>query len=408
MFDLDRWAEIWASIRSNKLRTLLSGVTVSLALFVFITLFGLSKGLQNGFEIEFFPPNVKAIEVYSGQTTKPYNGKKSGRVITLDDRDFRLLQDSLKEEAKIILPNLTKSTVARNFSEYGSYSILGTTPQQKTVSDHKMIKGRFIDNYDGSDLEKNIVIGRLVEKDLFKNESAVGKSLQLGNTLYKVVGVFSDEDGDDEERKIYLPLQTMQVIYGTQDIDDFTLIPNDDMSLDQISALATKAKNILKKAHDVSPEDSRGINAADPKEGLETTNSFFLIFTIIVFIIGIGSLVAGVVSIGNMMVFSVKERTKEIGIRKALGAKPGNIIGLILQESLLITFIFGFIGIASAMFVVSLIKDSLHKYLIYNPTVEPNQIFIAAFILFVSGLLAGFLPARKAAKIKPIDALNNN
>lgn len=406
MFDIDRWAEIWASIRSNKLRTFLSGLTIALALFVFITLFGLSKGLQNGFEREFFPPNVKALFISAGKTSMPFKGKKSDRTVQLKMEDYLLIKNDYADRADIILPNLTKGVTARNFSEYGSYSMTGTIPRQMQFSENEIIKGRYLDDVDGERLEKNVVIGRLVEKDLFKTGSAVGQHIQLGSTMFKVVGVFSDEDGDDEERIIYIPLETMNVIYGTDFIQRITIVPKEHLTLAEISEMADEIKKQLKAKHNVHPDDMSGINVFDPRESLETTDMFFGIFTILVFIIGVGSLVAGIVSIGNMMVFSVKERTKEIGIRKALGAKPSNIIGLILQESILVTFIFGFIGILIAVLLTNTIQDSLQDYLIYDPRVEVSRIVMATLILFFSGMLAGFIPARRASKIKPIEALN--
>lgn len=406
MFDIDRWSEIWASIKANKLRTFLSGVTIALALFVFITLFGLSKGLQNGFEREFFPPNVKAVFISAWKTSLPFKGKKSDREIQLKLDDYNLVKDSFTEQAELVIPELTRSVTARNFSEYGTYNLIGTTPAQEIYRDSEMLKGRYIDDIDSENLEKNVVIGELVEKDLFKNTSAVGKSIQLGATMFKIVGVYSDEDGDDEERIIFMPLRTMQIIYGTDQIDRMTVIPKETISLAKISEMAQGIEAKLKVKHDVHPDDNGGINVFDPKESLETTNMFFMVFTIIVFIIGIGSLVAGIVSIGNMMVFSVKERTKEIGIRKALGAKPSNIVGLIMQEAVIITFLFGFIGIVIAVFLTNSIKDGLEEYLIYDPKVEPSRIMMAAMVLFFSGILAGFIPARRASKIKPIEALN--
>ena len=406
MFDVDRWREIWASIRSNKLRTLLSGLTIALALFVFITLFGLSKGLQNGFEQEFFPPNVKAVFISAWRTSMPFKGKMSNRNIQLKKDDYELIKKDYADRSDIILPTMSRSVVARNVAEYGTYTLTGTTAQQKKFSENVVTKGRYIDDIDGEKLEKNVVIGRLVEKDLFKNGSAVGKHIQLGSTMFNVVGVYSDEDGDDEERIIYMPIETMQVVYGTDYIDRMVLVPNETLSLDDISTMAAEIKSQLKIKHDVHPDDASGINVYDPKENLEQTNMFFTIFTVIVLIIGIGSLVAGIVSIGNMMVFSVKERTKEIGIRKALGAKPANIIGLILQEAILITFLFGFIGILLAVLLTDSIQDSLKDFLIINPTVEYSRIIQATLVLFFSGMMAGFIPARRASKIKPIEALN--
>lgn len=406
MFDIDRWNEILASIRSNKLRTFLSGFTIALALFVFITLFGLSKGLQNGFQKEFFSSNAKSAYIYSGITNLPFRGKQKGRKIELKMNDYNYLINKYGDKIKQSSPSITRSVNARYKNERGDYVLMGVLPTQQALKEHEVISGRYITDQDGATLQKNVVIGRLVEKDLFKNESAIGKNIQLGKNLYQVVGVFADNnDGDDEERKIYLPIQTIQVIYGTVAIDKIDYTPSENLSLEEIRTLSEEIETQLKSRHLISPADSRGLRVWDSTDGLKTTDLFFYIFTIIVFVIGGGSLIAGIVSISNMMAYSVRERTKEIGVRKALGATPANIIALILQETLTITFLFGFIGIGAGMLLTYSLKNSLNDYLIYNPTVENSAIIMATLILFLAGILAGFLPARKAALIKPIEAL---
>ena len=404
---MDRWLEIWASVRSNKLRTFLSGFTIALALFVFITLFGLSKGLNNGFKEKFFPPDSKNIEVMADITSMPFRGKQKDRKIILKLNDYYEVKNQYKDKLLCIVPNINKSLTARYENEYGSYSLVGTMPDQKILKDNVVIKGRYLEEADGENLAKNIIIGRLVEKDLFKKGNAIGKELQLGNTLYHVVGVFSDEDGDNEERMIYMPIQTMQVIYGSSDIDGIAMLPKDDLSLPDVKKLSAEIEQKLKIKHWVHPQDTRGLRVWDATDALETNAMFFQIFTIIVFFIGGGSLIAGIVSIGNMMVFSVRERTKEIGIRKALGARPISIIVLILQETMTVTFLFGIVGIVAAVLLTNSIKDSLNEYLIYNPTVENGPIIMAGCILFFAGIVAGFLPAYRAAKIKPIEALRD-
>ncbi|MDO5654572.1 MAG: ABC transporter permease [Flavobacteriaceae bacterium] len=407
MFDFDRWGEIWASIRANKLRTFLSGVTIALALFVFITLFGLSKGLQNGFEREFFPPNVKAVHISGGKANLAFKGRMSDRLVELKIDDYELLKKETADRAAMVLPRLERMISARNFSEYGSYTLIGSIPEEKDYREFEILKGRFLDEFDGEDIEKNIVIGRMVEKDLFKTGSALGQPIQLGKTMFRVVGVYSDKkDEGDNERLILLPLKTAEVVFGTDVLSGMVVVPEESLPLSAISEMADEIRKLLKAKHDIHPDDTGGIRVYDPSEGLETTNLFFLVFTLIVLIIGIGSLVAGIVSIGNMMVFSVKERTKEIGIRKALGAKPSNIIGLIMQEAILITFLFGAIGIVVAVLLTNAIQDSLVDYLIYDPRVEPIRIVMAALVLFFAGIMAGFIPARRASKIKPIEALN--
>lgn len=407
MFDIDRWSEIIASIKSNLLRTFLSGFTIALALFVFITLFGLSNGLQKGFEKEFFSSGVKNVSVITDITNLPYRGKQKGRKIDLKLEDYQAIKEKYNDKILTITPSITKNISARYGDEYGSYTLKGVMPSQKELSENKVITGRYITDEDGKNIAKNIVIGRLVEKDLFKNVSAVGKNLQLGSTLYHVVGVFQDDDGDNEERIIYIPIQTLQVIYGMDEIDAIDYLPKEGLSLNEIKNLSEEVEQYLKNKHSVSPDDERGLRVWDSTEGLKQTEMFFYLFAIIVFVIGGGSLIAGVVSISNMMAYSVRERTKEIGVRKALGATPKSIIALVLQETLTVTFLFGFIGVFSGILLTNSLGDKLSKYLIFNPSVENRVILLAVVILFLAGLIAGFLPARRAAHIKPIEALRN-
>src|SRR5690606_21013517 len=221
--------------------------------------------------------------------------------------------------------------------------------------------------------------------------------------------VFSSISNDDrEERMIYVPVTTLQTIYGTDDLPSITVAPKDGMSTAELAEFSADVKRDLKGRHQVSPTDPSGIRIWDSSEQMSSTNAFFLVLTIIVFVIGGGSLVAGIVSIGNIMVFSVKERTKEIGIRKALGATPFNIITLIMQEAIMITLIFGVIGILLATLLVENINESLVDYFIYNPGVSTESLVVACLILFFAGFFAGFIPARYAAKIKPIDALRDD
>lgn len=407
MFDIDRWSEIVASIRSNLLRTFLSGFTIALALFVFITLFGLSNGLQKGFEKEFFSSRFKNVSVFTGITNLPYKGKQKGRRIDLKLDDYHFIKEKYNDRILTITPLITKNVTARFGSEYGKYTLQGVTQSKQQVAENRLISGRYITDEDGEKLAKNIVIGRLVEKDLFKNVSAVDKNLQLGNTVFHVVGVFEDDDGDNEERMIYVPIKTLQVIYGTDDIDKIDYLPKEGLSLNEIKTLSQEVEMDLKSIHSVSPDDERGLRVWDATEALKQTEMFFYIFAIIVFVIGGGSLIAGVVSISNMMAYSVRERTKEIGVRKALGATPSSIITLVLQETLTVTFLFGFVGVFSGILLTNSLGEKLSKYLIYNPSVEGRVIMLAVIILFLSGLIAGFIPARKAAHIKPIEALRN-
>lgn len=408
MFDLDRWREIWNSISSNKLRTFLSGFTIALALFVFITLSGLGQGLQNGFESEFFDANSLNISLSGGRTTLSHKGFQEGREIQFENEDYNYLKSSFPSFIKYIKSSYTKGLTVRYGKESGNYSITGTLPVYSKMTEDRLTLGRNIEQKDLDSLSKVVVIGKLVVSDLFKNQNPIGQYLQIDNGMYQVIGVYTSEDGDDAERVLYVPLSTLQVVYGTQDIDQIEITPIDGMSIDQISTLANTMTAAMRTKHDVAPKDQRGIRLSNGAEEMSSTNSFLLVITVIVFFIGFGSLVAGVVSIANIMVFTVKERTKEIGIRKALGATPRNIVGLILQEAMTITIISGYIGIVIATILVNNIEDDLKDYFIKQPTIESHVLIIASIILLVAGLVAGWIPARRASKIKPIVALRDD
>ncbi len=408
MFDLDRWNEIWNSISSNKLRTFLSGFTIALALFVFITLSGFGQGLQNGFQSEFFSANSLNITLSGGRTTISYKGFQEGREIQFENDDYEYIKSSFSSFIKNIKSTYTQSLTVRYGKESGSYVITGTQPAYSKMTEDQIVQGRNLEQEDLDNLTKVVVIGKLVVSDLFKNQNPIGKYLEIGGGMYQVVGVYSSTDGDDAERVIYTPLTTLQVIYGTQDINRIEITPIDGMNIEKIGVLANTMTAAMRAKHQVAPNDQRGIRLRNGAEQMSSTNSFLFVITIIVLFIGFGSLVAGVVSIANIMVFTVKERTKEIGIRKALGATPRNIVGLILQEAMFITIISGYIGIAMATFLVNNIENDLKDYFIKEPRVEYYILVLATIILFIAGLIAGWIPARRASKIKPIVALRDD
>lgn len=408
MFDVDRWREIWSSISSNKLRTSLSGLTIALALFVFITLFGLGNGLQNGFQKQFFNANSLNITISGGTTSESFNGFKKGRQITLKDKDINFLQNSFPDQIKYVVATIAKTDTIRNANNSGSYSVTGVYPEYEHMINEKISYGRFINKKDMDNQSKSIVVGRLVAQDFFPGQVAIGQNLQIGKGVYTIVGIFESADGgDNAERSIYTPYTTFKTIYATDEVSSIIITPKEELKLGDIKKLANTIDYNFKVRYNISPEDYSGVRVRNAAESMEETDQFFFILTLMVFIIGGGSLIAGIVSIGNIMVFSVKERTKEIGIRKALGATPVSVLSLIMQEAILITLVFGAIGILLATLVVENIGDSLEEYFIFDPGVDSKSLILATVILFVAGSVSGMIPALRAAKIKPIEALRD-
>ncbi|WP_111307668.1 ABC transporter permease [Confluentibacter sediminis] len=409
MFDLDLWREIFQSINKNRTRSLLSGFTVAFAILLFTILFGIANGLQNTFKEEFVDTAANSIFIMSGKTSKANEGYQAGRQIQFKNEDYKYIKEEYGDKIEFISSRVYKNVNAAYKTEKNSYSLIAVYPDYQFVEKNEIKEGRYINQNDLDNKSKVIVIGRLVEKDLFIQESAIGKYLNLDGIQYKVVGVFSDEGGDNEESIIYIPITTAQHIYGNNDyIDQINLTYSPDLNYDQALGFSNLLTRKLKSRFSVANDDQRGIRVFNMAEATKTVDQMTGGLTVIILVIGFGTLIAGIVGISNIMIFIVKERTKEIGIRKALGATPKSIISIILIESILITAIAGYVGLLIGVGVLELVGPSLEVYFIKNPGVSNSLVIGATLTLILAGALAGYLPAKKASQIKPIVALRND
>ncbi|AUC15357.1 ABC transporter ATP-binding protein [Tenacibaculum sp. SZ-18] len=406
MFDIDSWREIFQSINKNKLRTILSGFTISFAILLFTLLFGIVNGLQNFFTQAFVDDANNSMFVRTWKTSKPYKGLQSGRRIQLKNKDLDYIVENYEDKIQYISARkyLSAQVVYKNNQD--NYNIRAVHPDHRYLEKTIIDEGRFINQLDLSQKNKVIVIGRLVKKDLFGERVALGKYVNVNDISYKIVGVFSDEGGDREERNIYMPITTAQKLYGNNDyIDNILIGYNPRLTIDKALAFGNGLERDLKQNLDIHPNDQSALfirNMAEANKGVGQLTA--ALFFIVIFV-GSGTLIAGIIGISNIMIFSIKERTKEFGIRKALGAKPISIISMVVKESLLITGLAGYFGLLLGTFILDQIGDGLEKYFIYNPSVSSGIVVGATIILILAGLLAGYLPAKKAAQIKPIVAL---
>ncbi len=408
MLDRDRWQEIFEAIGKNKLRTFLSGFTVALGILIFTVLLGLGNGLLNSFLSSFVDDAQNIIFISSGNTSKAYKGFQENRKIQFKNEDFEFIKSNYIGKVEFATPRVYRNSQAKYEKESGSYNIRAVNQDHQYLEKTIMMKGRYINETDVKERTKNIVIGRLVEKDLFKNKSALGKMLDVDGIPYKVVGVFQDSGGDNEERIIYIPYTTVQLLFGNNDhINQINLSYNMAMSSEQAIAFADQIKEDFKEKFKVAPDDQSAIRVRSFAEDIKETMVILGGIYLIIFIVGIGTLISGVIGIGNIMTFSIKERTKELGIRKALGASPKSIIAMVLQESVLITSVAGYVGLLLGIFALKLIGNNLEEFFILNPKVDTGVIVVATITLILAGLLAGYIPARRAARIKPIIALRD-
>jgi putative ABC transport system permease protein len=408
MFDLDRWREIFQAISKNKLRTALSGFTIAFAILLFTLLFGIGNGLKHTFEKQFAGDSQNSIYINSGNTTKPYKGLQSGRQIQFRNEDSKFINEKFEDEIQYFSPNIQRSMQVIYKGEQNRYTVRGVYPDYQPLESAVIQDGRFLSYLDIENRAKVVAVGRLVEKDLFGSLSAVGKNINMEGISYKVVGVFNDPGGDNDERFIYTPFTTFQGMYKPNDeLDYIGLTFNPKLSIEQALAFSNSLTKMLKEKHNVDPRDQAAIRVRNYAEGTKNVQQFMMVLNVIILFIGIGTLIAGIIGISNIMVYIVKERTKELGIRKALGATPKSIIGMIMMESIFVTALAGYSGLLMGVFALKSLGNSLEKYFIINPSVETYVVVGATIILIIAGTIAGYIPAKRAASIKPIVALND-
>lgn len=409
MFDIDLWREIFQSINKNRTRSLLSGFTVAFAILLFAILFGIANGLNNTFAEAFKDDAINNIVVYPGETTKAYKGLQAGRKIQLKNEDYKYIKDEFGNKVQFITSRVMKNVSATFRNEKGNYTIRAIYPDNIFIEQNQILEGRYINQRDIDNKTKIVVIGRLIEEKLFAKTKAVGKYLNLSGIQYKIVGVYSDEGGDDEENILYIPLSTSQSIYGNNDfVDMIYMTYNPEMDYDQALSFGNLLERKLKERFSIAKSDQRAIRVQNNAEGAQAVNLMSFGLGVIIIVIGFGTLIAGIVGISNIMIFIVKERTKEIGIRKALGASPRSIVSIILIESILITAISGYVGLLIGVGVLDLAAPTLEGFFIKDPGVSNTLVVGATMTLILAGTIAGYLPAKKASKIKPIVALRND
>ncbi|MEM7484123.1 MAG: ABC transporter permease [Bacteroidota bacterium] len=408
MFDRDIWQEIFHTLKNNKLRTFLTGFSVGWAIFILVMLLASVNGMQNGFTNQFNDDATNSIFIRPGTTSKAYAGFEAGRRIQFKNEDLDYIKNSFPEDVEYISARYFSNTTARYKSETGSYSVQGVHPDHQAIEKTIVVNGRYINNADIVNKAKVAVIGRKVSEDLFGQEDPIGKFVEFNNLPFRVVGVFTDDGDDNAERRIYAPVSTYQRIYGnTNIINQILLTYNPSYDLTKALEFSGRLEDLMKRRHKVSPLDQAGVNVWNYAEAFDDISSFSAVLNAISIGVGFLILVAGIVGIGNIMVFTIKERTKEIGVRKALGAMPKQIINLVLLESTFITALSGFIGLIFAWIILSLLGPAIDTPAFSNPSVSLSTVVTATIILIVAGVLAGLIPAIKAANVKPIVALSD-
>jgi putative ABC transport system permease protein len=413
MFNIERWQEIFETLSKNKLRTFLTGLSVASGIFILVVLLGFSKGIENGVKSQFERDATNLITVWTGVTTKGYKGLNPGRYIQMKNDNFEMISQKYEDniEYETSLYAIWGAEIVYK-NETGNYRVRGAMPDHQFIENAEIESGRFVNQSDLSDNRKVAVIGRKLKQDLFKDEDPIDKNISIFGMNFKVIGVFVDPGGDREEQQAYIPLTTSQKVFNAGDnirnmLFTVKMSDNFDEAVALSQSMANAVESELKLMHTVAPDDTSAVRVFNTLE--EAKQIYGLIATIqgVFWFIGIGTIIAGIVGVGNIMLIIVKERTKEIGIRKALGALPMSIVGMILQEAIFVTMFSGLFGLIAGLALVEIGGPFIEMDFIKHPQVDFNIALTTVFLLVFAGALAGFIPAYRAAKIKPIVALRD-
>ena len=413
MFDLERWQEIFETIRKNKLRTFLTGLSVASGIFILVILLGFGQGMRNGIAYEFEEDASTSVWVWPGVTTKEFKGLNPGRRIQLRNENFdnwvAMNSDYIEYDGA---RNFVRDVSVTYGNEALVYSVQGVNDDFQFIENAKMSMGRFINYSDLADKAKVIVIGEKIRKDVFDElETPLGAYLDISGIPFKIIGVFQERE-DREEERMYIPLSAAQQVFNGGDRLNnmaFTLPPaeNFDQAVAEAVAFKDQLHQYLSQTHTIAPDDTSALRVwsalEEAKRYYSLTNNIKLFF----WFVGICTIIAGVVGVSNIMLIVVKERTREIGIRKALGAKPWEIVGMILHEAIFVTAISGFLGLIFSMGLLELVGPHVEVDYVKNPSVNLTVALSTVFVLILAGTLAGFFPAWRAANIRVINALRD-
>jgi len=412
MFDSEQWREVFENIAKNKLRAILTGVSVFTGIFMLIILLGAGRGLRNGFEDGFKGNAINAIHIWGGTTSMPYKGLPTNRDVQLNNEDMKALRLGVAELDKSSGKfRLWRGRSLLNFKDhYGNYSIQGIEPEYIFLEDQEIMEGRFINPLDMEDGRKVIVLADDSKEKLFGEAEALHNWIMVNGIPFEVVGVykFKSGRGQNDRSQVFIPLTTAQRVFDADsDLNQisFTLHTT---SLEGSFRAAERARAILASRHQFDPKDPRAVWVENSLENYANFTGIFGAINAFIWVMGIGTIIAGIMGVSNIMLIVVKDRTKEIGVRKALGATPRNVISQVMIESLVVTAFAGYGGLLLGIATLESISTFLPGGPMFkDPEVSMSIAVQALVLLIVTGTLAGLIPARRAARIRPIEALRD-
>ena len=420
MFDIDRWQEIYTALKSNKLRTFLTAFGVFWGIFMLMVMLGSGKGLENSVFEDMGDFATNSAFIWARRTTMPYEGYDRGRRYNFTNDDMKALKENIPE-IEVLAPRLQgwgagdgQNNVTRGIKT-GAFTIQGDYPQINRIDPNRILVGRFLNDIDIEESRKVCVIGTRVRDVLFdKDEEPLGQYIKIKGVYFQVVGIFEPKTGmnfgGEKEQTIFLPFSSLQKAYNFGDqVHYFSVTAKDHIP---VSIVDEKCREIIRRRHHIHPDDKQAIGGFNLEEEFNKMHGLFNGIAALMWIVGIGTLIAGVIGVSNIMLVIVKERTKEIGIQRAIGATPAKIIGQIIMESVFLTAFAGYIGLVVGVGIIEgvnylLESSGANTEMFKHPEVDFNIAISALIILVISGVFAGMIPAKRAISIKPIDALRD-
>ena len=411
--------EIWTTVQRNKLRTSLTGFAVAWGIFMLIFLLGAGNGLINANMNQMNRFLTNSMMVFGGRTSKPYHGLKEGRRITLDQKDMQTTENSFSANIDEVGGMVFQSgvTLPNGQNYMAAQTLAGVYPNSKEINKHEMLYGRFINDIDIRERRKVIVISKNQAKELKRDyHNLVGKYIKAGNIAFQVVGIYKGND-NEQNSNAYCAFTTVSTIYGRGGKADRIEFAFKGLETEaENKTFEAQYKRRLNANHEVAPDDENAVWLWNRyTQNMQMSMGIGIIQTAL-WIVGLFTLLSGIVGVSNIMLITVKERTREFGIRKALGATPWSILRLIIVESVIITTIFGYIGMLCGVLANEYMDATIGQTqvdtglfqatMFLNPTVGLDVCFQATMVMIIAGTLAGLIPARKAAKVRPIEALN--
>ena len=417
----DLLTEIWESVRRNKLRTTLTGFSVAWGIFMIIVLLGAGNGLMNSFnqDSEGFATNT--MEIYPSVTSQPYDGYKQGRYMTLTEQDLNLIARQFPDIIDQVTTSVTRSGFTLTYKKkyFNNMSLNGTFPGQVQMDHIDVLSGRFINNLDITEKRKVMVITHMLAKNLLEGgtdyNTLIGKKVKVGNLIFTIVGVRHAEENQND-RALNIPYTTAKTIFGmNNDLDQISFTFNGLETEQDNEAFEKHIKQILNSRHHAAPDDESAYYIWNQFTQNMQMNKGRKFLNTGLWIVGLFTLLGGIVGVSNIMLITVKERTHEFGIRKAIGASPWNITKLIIAESIGITALFGYIGMVLGMIGCIIMDQTIGQEtmdvfgqsirLLINPTVGMSEAIKSTVVLVIAGTIAGLFPAVKAAHVRPFEAL---